>query len=203
MNKFGPAARQGDLVQITRVEVKGSRVVFELNYGIKGGRKWWHRVQVSGGGGGGMGNGRQRGTTLGNGQQTHAPGGTEIALLFEGEIPEQGSEEFLKLLRPVLDFDMRSADELYMESIDPEFRAAIEQQEVIEGMDRDMTLLAMGKPDRKVRDFDEGIETEDWIYGKPPGDVVFVTFEDGTVIGVKHAHANLGGQVSQTKPIER
>lgn len=204
LNKSGPAAREGDLIQITRVEIKGDRVIFELNFGISGGRKWWHRVQVSGGGGGGAGaGGRQRGTTLGNGQQTHAPGGTEIALLFDGEIPQQESEEFLKLLRPVLDFELRSADEMYMDSIAPEFRAAIEQQEVIEGMDRDMTLLAKGKPDRKVRDFEDGVETEDWIYGKPPGDVVFVTFEDGTVIGVKHAHANLGGRVSERKPIER
>jgi len=199
MNKSGPAAREGDLVQITQVEIKRDRVIFELNFGISGGRKWWHRVQVGGGGSGRS----QRGTTLGNGQQTHAPGGTEIALLFEGEVPEQESEEFLKLLRPVLNFELRSADEMYMDSIAPEFRAAIEREEVIEGMDRDMTLLAKGKPNRKVRDFDDGVETEDWIYGKPPGDVVFVTFEDGLVIGVKHAHANLGGRVSERKPIER
>ena len=123
---------------------------------------------------------------------------------FDGDVPDQDAQGFLKLLRPVLDFEQRSADEMYLDSIEPEYRESIERQEVIEGMDRDMTLLALGKPDRKVRDVDEdGVETEDWIYGKPPGEIVFVTFEEGVVIAVKHTHANLGGQVSERKPIER
>ena len=48
IDENGPAARVGDLVEITKVEFKGNRLVIELNHGIKGGRKWWHRVQVSG-----------------------------------------------------------------------------------------------------------------------------------------------------------
>ncbi len=195
LDKFGPAARLGDLMQVTKVEFKGARLVFELNHGLKGGRKWWHRVQIGGG--------ARRGTTLGQGQATHAPGGTQIALVFDKEVPVKDAEEFLKMLKPILDFDQRSADELYMDTIDPKFREAIEKEEAIDGMDRDMVLLAKGRPDRKVRDFKEDIETEDWIYGKPPGDIVFVTFEDGEVIGVKHAHATLGGQVVDHRPVER
>ena len=160
-----------------------------------GGRKWWHRVQVVGG--------STRGTTLGQGQDTHAPGGTELAIVFEDKVPDHDAEGFLKLLKPVLDFEQRSASEMYMDSLEPRFREAIERNEVIDGMDQDMVLLAKGRPDRKVRDLEEGLETEDWIYGKPPGEIVFVTFEDGEVTGVKHAHANLGGQVSERKPIER
>lgn len=194
-NKFGPAARVGDLVQVTKVEFKGDRLVFEFNHGLNGGRRWWHRVQVVGGG--------TRGTTLGQGQDTHAPGGTELALVFDDRVPDKDAEGFLELLKPILDFEQRSASEMYLESIDPKFREAIERKEVIEGMDRDMVLLALGRPDRKVRDFKDGIETEDWIYGEPPGDIVFVKFEDDAVISVKHAHANLGGQVSERKPIER
>ena len=194
-NKFGPAGRVGDLMQVTRVEFKGDRLVFELNHGINGGRKWWHRVQVIGG--------TTRGTTLGQGQDTHAPGGTELAIVFDDKIPDHDAEGFLKLLKPVLDFEQRSATEIYMDSLEPEFREAIEREEVIEGMDHDMVLLAKGRPDKKVRDFEDGVETEDWIYGTPPGEIVFVTFEDGEVTGVKHAHANLGGQVSEHKPIER
>ena len=195
LNKFGPAARMGDMVQVTGVEFKGDRLVFELNHGLNGGRKWWHRVQVSGG--------RSRGTTLGQGQDTNAPGGTEIALVFDGDMPVKDAEGYLKMLKPVLDFEQRSASEMYLESIEPEYREAIERKEVIEGMDREMVLLAMGRPDRKVRDFEDGIETEDWIFGAPPGDIVFVTFEDDAVIAVKHAHANLGGQVSEQKPVDR
>jgi GH18 family chitinase len=68
-------------------------------------------------------------------------------------------------------------------------------------MDRDMVLMAKKKPDHKYRETKDGVEQEDWIYGKPPGDVVFVTFEDGQVTRVKHEHANLGGEVRKIEPV--
>ena len=86
---------------------------------------------------------------------------------------------------------------MYVEQLPEEFQVAIKEKTVIEGMDRDMVLLSKGRPDRKVRDFKDGVETEDWIYGVPPGDVLFVTFEDGEVIRVKAAYGNVGGWVKQ------
>ena len=195
LQEHGPAARLGDMVQITKVKLKSDQLILELNYGISGGRKWWHRIQVSGS--------TRTGTTLGQNQATHAPGGTEIALTFEEELPSKTAKEFLALLKPVLDFEQRSATELYMEKLEPEYRQAIEKGEVVEGMDRDMVLLAKNKPDKKYRETKDGVEQEDWIYGKPPGDVVFVTFEDGQVTRVKHEHANLGGEVRKIDPVER
>ena len=197
LQEFGPAARLGDMVQITKVDVKGDKLVLEINHGIKGGAKWWHRVQVSGGGS----MGGNRGTTLG--QAGHAPGGTSIAVVFEKGVPDKSAKDFQSMLKPVLDFEQRSASEVYLETLSPVQREAVEKGEILEGMDRDMTLLAKGRPDRKVRDFKNGVETEDWIYGKPPGDIIFVTFADGKVIGVKHEHASLGGQVRKVEPIER
>ncbi|MCB9384864.1 MAG: hypothetical protein H6509_09620 [Bryobacterales bacterium] len=195
LNEFGPAARLGDLVQITKVDFKSDRLILELNYGIGGGRKWWHRIQVSGS--------QRQGTTLGQNQATHAPGGTELALIFEDGLPNKSAEEFLKLLKPVLDFEQRSATELYMDKLEPKYRQAIEKGEIIEGMDREMVLLAKKRPEKKYRETKDGVEREDWIYGKPPGDVVFVTFENGAVIRVKHEHANLGGEVRKIDPVER
>ena len=195
MMKFGPAARVGDLVQITAIRFDGKKLVFDINYGINGGRKWWHRIQVGGAAG--------RGTTLGATQNTHAPGGTKLALVFPEAIPVKSAAEFKAMLKPVLDFERRSATELYLDTIEPEFREAIEQKEVIEGMDKEMVLLAKGRPVKKVRDFKDGLETEDWIYGEPPGEIVFVTFLDGDVIGVKKSHAAIGGWVKETQQIER
>ena len=195
MLKFGPAARLGDLVQITNVLFDGKKLVLEINYGIGGGRRWWHRIQVSGAG--------SRGTTLGATQNTHAPGGTKLALVFPQAVPVKTADEFKKMLEPVLDFNQRSATELYLDKIDVKYREAIERNEVIEGMDKEMVLLSKGRPSKKVRDFKEGIETEDWIYGDPPGEIVFVTFLDGDVIRVKSSHAAIGGWVQKTKPIER
>lgn len=195
MVKFGPAARVGDLVQITAIRFQGKKMVFEINYGLSGGRKWWHRIQVSGA--------SSRGTTLGATQSTHAPGGTKLALVFPGAIPAKSPREFKAMLKPVLDFDQRTATELFMDTIEPRFREAIERKEVVEGMDKEMVLLAKGMPTRKLRDFKDGIETEDWIYGTPPGEIVFVTFQDGGVIRVKESHASIGGWVKETQQIER
>ncbi len=195
LHEFGPAARMGDMVQITKVSFKDDRLIIELNYGLSGGRKWWHRVQVSGS--------TRGGTDLGQNSATHAPGGTELALVFDEDLPNKTAKEFLKMLAPVLDFEQRSATELYMDKLEPEIREAIEKGEVLEGMDRDMVLLAKKRPDHKYRETKNGVEKEDWIYGKPPGDVVFVTFENGAVTRVKHEHANLGGQVRKIEPVER
>lgn len=193
--KNGVAARLGDMVQITDVQVTDKRIVMVINHGIKGGRKWWHRIQVSGGGG-------VRNDNLGSTQTTHAPGGTEIALYFEDGVPEKTTEEYKALLKNVLDFEIRSATEHYLEQIEPQFKEAIAEEEVIVGMDKEMVLLAKSRPDRKYRDMNNGVETEDWIYGTPPGEIIFVTFQNGKVVDVKYEHANPGGEVQQSKPIE-
>lgn len=190
MTKFGPAARLGDLVQITAVKFEGRKLVLQVNYGISGGRKWWHRIQVSGT--------SSRGTTLGANQSVHAPGGTTLALVFPGSIPSKTASEFKEMLKPVLDFERRTATELYLETIQPKYREAIESKEVIEGMDKEMVLLSKGRPTKKYRDYEEGIETEDWIYGQPPGEILFVTFLDGEVIGTKTSVAEIGGWVKET-----
>jgi hypothetical protein len=195
MQEYGVAARLGDMIQITGVQVTDKRLVLTINNGLKGGRKWWHKIQVSGGSG-------QRNDDLAR-TQTNAPGGTEIALFFEDGLPDKTTEEFKALLKNVLDFEVRSATEQYMDTIEPKFKKAIGESEVIAGMDREMVLLAKNRPDNKYRDTREGVETEDWIYGKPPGDIVFVTFQDGKVVSIKHTYASLGGEVQKSKPIER
>ena len=42
----GPAARVGDMVQITKVEIGSDRLILQLNGGFKGGRHWYDSVQV-------------------------------------------------------------------------------------------------------------------------------------------------------------
>jgi hypothetical protein len=193
LQKFGPAARLGDLTQITKIEFKKDQLILVLNYGLSGGRKWWHRIQVSG---------TSQMSTMGQGQETHAPGGTTIALVFEDEIPAKSADEFKQMLKPILDFEQRSATELYVEQLPQKFQDAIEQKRVIAEMDRDMVLLVKGRPVKRVRDFKKGVESEDWIYGQPPGNMVFITFEDGKVVAIKEAYANVGGEV-RPEPVEQ
>src|SRR5258708_38301808 len=44
--KFGPAARVGDQVQITKVSIEGDKILFEINGGMKGKGHWYDHVQA-------------------------------------------------------------------------------------------------------------------------------------------------------------
>lgn len=182
--EFGPAARVGDLVQVTKVDIDDKRIVLEINGGLKSGKKWYERIQV------GMGT-----TTrpISTGNQTAAPGGTTIALQFEKDIPVITSAEIKKLMAPILDFQKHSATEQYMDTLPAPIKKAITEKKAVEGMDRDQVLLALGHPVRKIRETKEGVEMEDWVYGQPPGKVTFVTFTGSKVTKVKDAYAGLGG----------
>ena len=56
-------------------------------------------------------------------------------------------------------------------------------------------LLALGRPKYKPRETKDGLETEDWVYGTPPGKITFVTFNGDKVIKVKDEYAGLGTDV--------
>lgn len=193
--EHGPAARAGDLVQITKVSLEDDRIVFEINGGFRGGRKWYERIQVSGG----MGT---RTVPLAGGPYTVAPGGTSIALVFNRRLPPLKPAEVKKLLAPLLDFEKRSATEQYVETLPPPIRQAIQEKRAVEGMDRDQVLLALGRPVRKVRETVDGRELEDWIYGQPPGRIIFVTFEGNKVIRVKETYAGLASE-APSLPVPR
>lgn len=183
---MGPAARVGDQVQITKVEIKDDRIVFELNGGSKSKRRWYENIEV------GMGS---RTTPINRGGEP-APGGTSLALLFDKKTPPLEAAEIKKMLAPIMNFERRTATEQFIDSLPPEIQAAVKEKRAIEGMDRDQVIMAVGKPRTKVRETKEGIDTEDWIYGLPPGKITFVTFADGKVVRVRDTYAGLGGSTA-------
>lgn len=185
--EFGPAARVGDMVQVTKVDLDEDRIVLEINGGAKGKRRWYDNVEV------GMGN---RTTPINTRQNTAAPGGTSIAVLFHKPLSAMSAADFKKLLAPILDFEKRSATEQAMESLPPEIKQAVVEKRAVEGMNRDQVIMAVGKPRTKTRETKDGVDLEDWIYGQPPGKVTFVTFQGDKVSRVKDSYAGLGGQTS-------
>jgi hypothetical protein len=190
----GLAAKSGDLVQITKVTLEDKRIVLEINGGMSGGRKWYQRIEVGT---------SQRTIPLDSGSQSVAVAGTNLALVFPGRLPPVKSAEVKKLLAPVLDFTRRSASETYIETLPPEIQEAVKQKKAVEGMKRDQVLLALGQPVNKVRTTVDGTEYEDWIYGSPPGRIVFVTFDGDEVVRVKESYAGLGGSVAAPLPFPR
>jgi hypothetical protein len=190
--EFGPAARIGDLVQITKVNIENDKILLEINGGMKGKGHWYDHVQVGMGGNTGP---------INSGQNSNAPSGTNVVILFDKRVPPVKSAELKKLLSPVLDFDKHSATVNYVETLPAPVQEAIKQKKAIEGMDREQVILAMGKPRHKERATDkDGDELEDWIYGEPPGIITFVTFTGSKVSKVRDAYAGVGGSTAAPLP---
>lgn len=186
----GPAARTGDLVQITKIEIGDDKLVLEINGGYSGGRKWYQNVQIAAGP-----SSNPTPVPVSRGD-SNAPGGTSIVILFHKPLEPIKAAEIKKMLAPILDFEKRSATEIYSETLPPEIRAAITEKRAQVGMDRDQVVLAMGRPAHKSRETQDGMELEDWVYGQAPGRITFVTFNGEKVIKVKEAYAGLGTQVA-------
>lgn len=184
--EFGPVARVDELVQVTRVDLEDDEIVLVINGGFNPKGKWYQHMQV----GGGMGGGATQPVTS---KDTRSYG-TTVALQWKGRIPPAITPaEVKKILKPVLDFEQRSASEDYFASLPKEIQEAIKAKRAAVGMSRDQVLMAMGMPRDKVRETKDGLETEDWIYGLPPGRITFVTFANSKVIQVKDSYAGLGG----------
>jgi hypothetical protein len=182
----GPAARTGDLVQVTKISIEDDKLVLQINGGYKGGRKWYQGVQV------GVNNGPMSPVST---NDSNAPGGTSIVLLFHKPLEPIKASEIKKMLAPVLDFEKRSVTEIYSETLPPEVQQAIKEKRAREGMTREQVIMAMGKTSNKSRETKDGVDVEDWVYGQAPGRITFVTFQGDKVVKVKEAYAGLGTQV--------
>jgi len=190
----GPAARAGDLVQITRVTIESDRLVFDINGGFEGGRHWYHNVKVGGGP-----SSDPTMTPIATGD-SNAKAGTYIVLLFHKPLEPLKASEVKKMLAPVLDFEKHSASEIYVETLTPAVQKAIQDKHALKGMTRDQVILALGRPSHKSRETIDGAELEDWIYGLPPGRITFVTFHGDTVVKVEEQYAGLGTIAPEAKP---
>jgi len=189
--EMGPAARTGDQVQITKVTLEEDKILLEINGGLKSGKHWYDRVQV------GMGT---QTAPVSNGD-IHPTTGTVIELLYHKPLANLTSADVKKTLAPLFDFEKHSATQLYSESLPPEIQKAIKDKRVLEGMDRDQVLMAVGHPVHKSRETNpDGVEIEDWVYGTPPGKITFVTFNGNKVIKVKEEYAGLGTEAAGPEP---
>jgi len=191
--QFGPAARNGDQIQITRITIEDDSIIFEINGGLKSGHKWYDNVQI----GVGMGAPNTAPVSRGN---SNATTGTYIALQFHKPLDPMKSAEVKKMLSPIFDFDRHTATELYADTLPPEIKQAVAEKRVLVGMTKEQVILAVGRPAHKSRETDkDGNEEEDWVFGQPPGKITFVTFHGDKVTKVKDEYAGLGTEVADPK----
>jgi hypothetical protein len=187
---WGPAAKPGDRARISNIVIKDDRIHFEINGGPIKKQKWYQRIEVSGAGGGTA--------PLAPSDSGANPRGSYVDLIFPHRVPELNPQQLKDLLRPVFDFDAKSAAEAYMETVPPKVKEAIKSHSVLVGMNREMVIYSKGRPPKKVREKDGEIEYEEWIYGEPPQDVDFVRMVGDEVIRVETMKVN-GEKVLRTE----
>ncbi|HMK21629.1 MAG TPA: hypothetical protein VK466_04805 [Terriglobales bacterium] len=173
MAMWGPAAKSGDAVRITNVIFKDNYVHVEINGGPVKKQKWYERISVGGAGGE---------TPIAPSDPNANARGSFVDVYFDPYVPEMTGQEFKAVLRPVLDFDSKSREEAYLETVPPKAKEAILNHQVLVGMNRDMVTLSKGRPPKKVREHEDEVDFEEWIYGEPPQDVEFVRFVGDEVV---------------------
>lgn len=175
--KNGAGIQPGLPVEITKIEFKRHKIVFQINNGGKRRKKWWQHIQI------GMGGSMQ--SLDPQQQQNPIAYGSSITLTFpHGKVPDLTVARAKRLLSSVLDFHRKLPTELYSPNVPKKFREAIKKHQVLVGMNRDAVLSAKGVPFRKIHETKpDGEEREDWLYGLPPH-VLFVVFSGGIVISV-------------------
>jgi len=181
----GAAVHAGEKVQITKLEFREHVIIVDVNGGGRGKRRFLDHIQISG-----SGTPTMRSTS--EAQESGPPGlqpgmGSTLFVDFGKTIPDLTPDELKQVLAPFLDFTrQRSASVLWIDTLPPDIKKAIQERKARVGMDREMVVAAIGKPGHKVRERDnEGNEIEDWIYGTPPDRTVFIRFTGDKVTSIK------------------
>jgi hypothetical protein len=182
----GAAVRTGDNVQISRLEFRDHQIIVDLNGGGRGKKRWRDRLHLE------VGGLPTVHTTTTTPQEGGPPGvqpgmGSTVFLEFSKPVPDLTPDDLKQLLAPFLDFTkQRSASVQWFDTLPPDIKKAITDRRATVGMDREMVVAAIGRPDHKVRERDsEGNDIEDWIYGQPPSKTVFVRFTGERVTSIK------------------
>ena len=176
IKKNGQSIEIDKVVTVTEISFDDNKIEIELDGGGKNKKGFFDRLEV--------GVGSQ--TTPVSRDDPRKAKGSKVVLQFSKKVPDSLTPDELKqLLSPVLDFNKRSFLKTGLESLPPEFQEAVKAKEAMIGMDRATVIMALGRPDRKIREKPDGIETEDWIYFQRGLRAQFVTFENDVVVRIR------------------
>src|SRR5215469_122445 len=190
---WGPACKPGDAARISNVVFKDNFIHVEINGGPIKKQKWYQRISVGGADGSSV--------PLAPDSSANARG-SFVDLYFDNYVPEMTGQDLKQLLRPVLDFEAKSREEAYLDTVPPKVKDAIQNHQVLVGMTHEMVTYSKGRPPKKVREHDGDVEYEEWIYGEPPQDVEFVRFVGDEVIRLETMKVDGQKVVKTEKEIE-
>ena len=173
----GISVKPGGRVVISDIKIEHEKLVFELN----GGPDLKHRIlrHVSIG-------------TIGGGQPVVQDDGSEatgsrLTLVFSKRVPDVTPSQVKALLAPLISFDVKTPIQAFTDTLPPALKDDILNHQVLVGMSIDMVTFAKGQPLSKSREMDGQMPFEEWVYGTPPEDVVFVRINGNRVIRVEIA----------------
>ena len=149
----GQSAAAGDRVVVTSLEIKGDRIILDLNGGPYAKHRFLRHVSLND-------------APVAADYGTDATG-SRITLVFQGPVPEISAPEVKALLDPLVDFGVKTSELAYADTLPPLLKDAIAAHEVLVGMSHHMVLAALGAPESKVRD-------------QPSGDAKGGSYESGS-----------------------
>jgi hypothetical protein len=179
LHQKGMSVKAGDRVVVTDIKFHEKSIELDLNGGPEHKHKYLRHISV----------GMDPMYTQPIVQDSSAPPtGARITLVFEERVPEINGEQLEQLLKPMIDFGVKSPAEAFAESLPDFLRKAVIEHRVLVGMNRDMVVYSKGQPVRKVRETGaDGKPFEIWIYGETPQPVEMVRFEGSFVTKVQLA----------------
>jgi hypothetical protein len=177
LQRHGISSKPGDRLLISDVKIDSDKIILEFNGGPDHKHKYLRHVEI----GAGMGTSP---VVADNGQE---PVGSRLTLVFDKYVPDITPDQLRALIEPVMDFNVKTPLEAYVDTLPPKLKEAILNHHVLVGMDRKMVIYALGQPRDKVREQDNGIPFEEWIFGEAPQTTQFVRFSGDRVVRVELA----------------
>jgi hypothetical protein len=168
--QFGICAKPGDRVVLSDLRIEHNKIIFDLNGGPDLKHRLLRHIQL---GTGGMS------TPVVQTNEAERPTGARLTLEFKGKVPELTGTQVKALLAPLI--------QAFTDTLPAKLKEAILGHDVWVGMTTDMVLFSKGQPQRKVRETQEQMPFEEWIYGAPPEPVEFVRINGNRVIRVEIA----------------
>ncbi len=173
----GMCADRGDRVMVSDLQVLRDRILIDVNGGPYLKHRFLRHISIN------------NMPLAGDGQVGERATGTRITLLFEGPTPKVSAAELKSLLEPLLDFGVKSGEQAYVDTLPAPIKKAIEEHNVMVGMNKRMVLASLGQPETKLReraaDSTTGEVFEEWVYGHTPQTIRFVRFRGDRVILLK------------------
>ena len=178
IRSHGLSVKAGTRVVLTDIKIEKERIVLDFNGGPEHKHKFLRHISV------GM---DPSATTPIVRDEQQAPSGSRIVLVFPHDVPDVTGMQVEDLVKPIVDFSLKTPIQAYTDTLPPFLRKAISEHHVLVGMNAPMVISALGQPKSKIRERDGQMPFEEWIYGEPPQEVNFVRFNGNRVIRVETA----------------